>query len=160
LNKVKGLIFPTLILLVLVVVPRVALMLAPVEMVSMIDAMGLVDLYLILNALTISGLSMAMLSAIKNLTEKWTTINLASSIGSTIIWFILSLLLWGAGDPWSFGEIRRTLNVMNLMASLILNLRFFVILQAGASLLGILKNVFVYFSAIDRMRAQSGASGG
>lgn len=159
-NKVKGLIFPTVILLGLVVVPRAALMLAPVEMVSMIDAMGLVDLDMILNALTISGLSMATLSALKNLTEKWTMINLASSIGSAIIWFVLSLLLWGAGDPWSFGEIRRTLNVMNLMASLILNLRFFVILQAGASSLGILKNVFVYFGAIDRMRAQSGASGG
>ena len=159
-NKVKGLIFPTLILLVLVVVPRVALMLAPVEMVSMIDAMGLVDLDMILNALMISGLSMATLSALKNLTEKWTMINLASSIGSAIIWFVLSLLLWGAGDPWSFGEIRRTLNVMNLMASLFLNLRFFVVLQAGASLLGILKNIFVYLGAIDRMRAQSGASGG
>jgi len=154
-NKIKGLIFPTFIILGLIVMPRVALTMVPVDMVSMIYAMDLVDLDLILNALMIFGIILAILSALKNLTEKWTTTNLASGITSAIIWFILSLFLWGAGDLWSFGEISRTLNVMkNVTASFVLNLRFFVLLQAGVSLLGILNIILTYAKARDRRRAQ------
>jgi len=158
-NKIGGLIFPILIFTALGVMPRVALTMVPVEMLSTIHAMGLVDLDRILNALTIFGLALASLSALKNLTEKWTTLNLASSVASSFTWFILSLFLWGAGDPWSFGEISRTVNVMeNTTASFILNLRFFVLLQAGVSLLSIINGILVYIGARDRMRATPQAS--
>lgn len=150
-NKIRGLIFPILIFLGLVVMPRVVLTMVPVEMLSMIYTMGLVDLDRILDALMIFGLTLAILSALKNLTEKWTTLNLASSIASSFIWFVLSLFLWGAGDPWSFGEISRALNVMkNVTASFVLNLRFFVLLQVGVSLLSILNIILVYVGARER----------
>lgn len=147
-NRIKGFVFPILIILGLVIVPRVLLGILPVEMKLVVSTTDILDLGGILNALLFFGVALALLSAIKNLTEKWSTTNLAANIASISMWFILSLYMWGAGDPWGFGVVSRTSNIMKgVEASFVLDLRFFVILLAGISLLNALNVTLVFARA-------------
>ena len=138
-NRVKALAFPTLIVLELIVVPRMALAMVPEGVLSAAKSIGLIDPWQVLDALFIFGVFLATLSVLVNLTEKWSGINLASSIVSALSWFGLSLYLWGLGDPWALGLVTRTLNVMrNAKASFVLDMRFFVSFLAGISVLKVI----------------------
>jgi hypothetical protein len=138
-NRVKALAFPTLIVLELIMVPRMALAMVPEGVLSAAKSIGLIDPWQVLDALLIFGVFLATLSVLVNLTEKWSGINLASSIISALSWFGLSLYLWGLGDPWALGLVTRTLNVMrNAKASFVLDMRFFVAFLAGISVLKVI----------------------
>lgn len=155
-NRIKGFIFPALIILGLVVVPRLLLRMMPVEMVSIESTTGILDLGRFLDTLLLFGVILAIFSAIKNLSEKWSAVNLVSSISSISTWFILSLYLWGAGDPWCFGMISRISNVMgNVEASYVLDLRFFVFLLTGASMLNALNVVLAFVRARSQRHSKS-----
>jgi hypothetical protein len=147
-NRIRGLIFPALIILGLAVVPRLLLGVMPSRTVSLASALGVPDPGNVADVLLFFGAILAVLSAIRNFTERGSTTNLTARIASTSMWFILSLYLWGAGDPWCFGVISRTANLIgNVETSYVLNLSFFVGLLAGASMLSAFHAVLVFVRA-------------
>jgi len=149
-------VFPTIILLVLAVVPIVLVGLVPAEAVEMLRQVARVDLRGMVMVVAGFAVALAALSFLKNTWEKSSWVHVGSSLASEGGWLFLWLFLLGVGDPSCLGRITRTLEITPLAAAqgtLVVDLRFFaffLIVLAGLTVV----NTLLTFNAARRSRSK------
>jgi len=154
--RVRAIVFPTIILLVLAVIPNVLVGLVPAEAVEMLRQVVQVDLRGMVVVVASLGVALAALSFLKNTWEKWSWVHLGSSLASEGGWLFLWLLLLGVGDPSCLGRITRALEITALAAAqgtLVVDLRFFaffLIVIAGLTVV----NILLTFNVARRSRSE------
>jgi len=124
---IKAVLSAVLYIIILVVIPNVGLQFLsqsiPAEMLPYIEEM--IPLHGIVMSISVIGVVLAILSFSSNMVEDWSPIKLLSSIASAFVSFYLLLLWFGLGDPSRMGVTQLSVE----MATIILDFRFFIILE-------------------------------
>lgn len=112
----------TLYIILFIILPRLALEKVPPDILIPFG-----PIQNTLKVLTVLGLTLAVLYAVKTLTSKRNPVNLVASVGLKLAGFYLLLFFIGYGDPTSFGRVEKAISV-EPGVTLMSDLRFFVLL--------------------------------
>lgn len=123
----KAIIYPALIIISLVILPRIAITLIQ----SYIGALTqtAIDISALTSLSTAVGIALAAISFIKNSTDSWSPANLLASITSSLVDLYLFLFLMGLGDVASLGVMSMNLSFGQGAATITYDFKFFTLFQ-------------------------------
>lgn len=118
----KAVLGATLCIILFIILPRLVLEKVPP---NILIPFG--PIQNILTVLTVLGLTLAALYAVKTLTPKHNPVNLAASVGLELAGFYMLLFFIGLGNPTSFGRVEKAIP-MGPRVTLMFDFRIFVLL--------------------------------
>ena len=100
----------------------------------------------ILTILTVLGLTLAALYAVKTLTPKHNPLNLGASVSLELAKFYMLLFFIGFGDPLSFGRVEKLIP-MGPGVTLKFDFRIFVLLLVAVLVIGVVVELLEFYYA-------------
>jgi len=144
-SRTRGILAAILYIILLIVLPRVVLSMLPAELSRMLS-MTSFNLEAILLGLTYPGVALALLALARGFANPRSFVNLGAGILSRLVRFYLLLFVIGLGQPWSFGQMEIGGQAEQVTLTFLLDLRFFVALDAVILGLGIAKDSLEHLS--------------
>ncbi len=137
-RAIKSAISATPYLVFLVIVPLILPRYIPSELARALDQAGVISLQGIVSTFIVIGITLAVLSVLKNMSKESSPLKpIASSLG-TIVTLYLILYLVGLGNPSVFGLTNIGVQGGGVGSTLLLDLRFILLLIMLAAALRII----------------------